>query len=357
MKLLRIASALLCAAIAASFASCSDRPSDAVTTDESGGDTTYCVAYIRDAALPALDGANNSASDEVRSFCDANSIEYLEYEVKVSDGDARAEAVARATDDGADLVVGVGYYFSRTVIDIQRDFPDTYFLVLGTEPPDADHGETLSERVHFSSPDMTEAGYLAGRVAAKYAKSPAFSSMMETDRALECFSGCVAGLSDGADGTTLLVSTAPGIGQMNDFYTTDEVSQRLYGAGSDVVIAFGAMIYPASVAAAKNGGEFIALCPDDGVDGANMLPSPVFDYAASAKANLTRFVSSGMKWSAKDAGVCSLEGVEDGALTLSPYDRLMDEIGDGPIYVAPADPHEDAPGDGVNYNYLVSIEG
>lgn len=356
MKTLRLlALALSCALL---LLSCADRQGARTDTLPSAKDEV-AVAFIDGGEKSALTGAADGAKRGTGDFCNSHGFRFIELACAKQNDASRAAAIRSAVSSGACAIVCTGYYMSRAVIGAGNEYPNVSFLCLDTMAPEAELDETLSSNVHFVVPDCADAGYLSGRVSAKYAKVHAFSAMMRMDTVLDCLCGFVQGISDGG-GAEILVSVDAGLGA-NDAgkLMTEVMSDLLYERGADAVTAYGALIYPCSVSAGAHGEKYISIF-DMSYDASSRLPSPVFDCAASVTSCLGRLYSNGMKWSARDAGTCSEEGISEGSVKLIGDDVLYDEVksgvDSGRIRIKRAETFDGVGAENVKITYITDTE-
>ena len=181
--------------------------------------------------------------------------------------------------------------------------------------------------------------------------------MMRNDSVLDCLSGFVQGISDGTNGAEVFVSVDAGIGVAEGGeLMINAASDALFDLGADVTTAHGALRYPCSVSAKNHGAKFITIFDDPAVDRTCLLPSPVFDHAASVASCLGRLASSGMKWGARDAGTCSEEGISEGSVKLSSDEELFgaikSDVDSGKIKVIRTDSFDGIAADGVTITYI-----
>ena len=357
MKIRRLSALLF--AVLLLLSSCADKESVRADTSQ-GAKSEITVAVIRDGELSALTGAAEGASRGARDFCNREGLRCLELTASDQSDGAIVSAIRSAISQGASAIICSGYFMSRAVLVIENEYPDVSFLCIDTMAPDDAFDEHLSQNVHFVVPDYADAGYLAGRVSAKYGGRHAFSAMMRMDTVLDCLSGYVQGISEGTGGADILVSVDAGYGISGDGdLMTEVISDLLYERGADAVTAYGALIYPCSVAANEHGAKYISIF-DTSYDAASRLPSPVFDAATSVSSCLGRLYSGGMKWGARDAGTCSEEGIAEGTIKLSGDDALFDEItsgvNSGEIRIKRAGTFENVGAENVNIIYITDTE-
>ncbi len=341
------------------LSSCADKP-DVRADTRQGAKEEIAIAFIESGETSVLTGADGDAKRATREFCLSHGLRFIELAVTGQNDASRDAAVRSAVSEGAAAVVCTGYFASRVVLVTGKEYPEVSFLCIDTVAPEAELDEYVPKNVHFVVPDYADAGYLAGRVSAKYAKTPAFSAMMRMDSVLDCLSGYVQGISEGADGAEILVSVDAGHGTDGTGRLMTEVaSDLLYERGADAVTAFGALIYPCSVAAKAHAANYISVF-DTSYDASSRLPSPVFDAASSVTSCLGRLYSGGMKWGARDAGTCTEEGIAEGAITLFGDDGLFDTVksgvDSGTLKIKRAGTFDEIGADNVKITYITDTE-
>ena len=129
------------------------------------------VALITN-SLPIDDGAYNQACwEEVKAWCEPCGIEYTYYQPEEDSTDARVASTRQAIEEGANVIVMPGYLFGTTLIEVQEQYPDIYFLAI-----DVCFGDMTEdyENYYVPSPNTVcitfaeeQAGYLAGYATVK----------------------------------------------------------------------------------------------------------------------------------------------------------------------------------------------
>jgi basic membrane protein A len=71
------------------------------------------------------------------------------------------DAVRGYADDGFDLVIGHGFEFGSTMLEVAPDYPDQKFFATTTQP-----GESVPDNLMFIDPAYVEAAYAGGALAA-----------------------------------------------------------------------------------------------------------------------------------------------------------------------------------------------
>ena len=129
------------------------------------------VALVTDVGTIDDESFNQACWQGVKAWCEANGIEYTYYQPTEDSTDARVLSVAQAISEGANVVVMPGYLFGATVLTVQDEFPDVYFIAV-----DVGAGDLTLDYVDYYDPSANvacltfseeQAGYLAGYAAVK----------------------------------------------------------------------------------------------------------------------------------------------------------------------------------------------
>ncbi|WP_235680345.1 BMP family protein [Paenibacillus albicereus] len=218
-----------------------------------------------------------------------------------------AEFLRGYAQDGFDVVIGHGFEFAEPMMDIAKDFPDTWFLVTSS---------TAAQEPNVASISINnrEQGYLMGTAAALLSQSGKVAAIGGMD--IPPITNSVAGFKEGAE------AAVPGI----------EVLTAMTGSGEDIakaketaisMIEKGADVVMTNANAAGNGG--IEAAKQEGVlaIGSNVDLNPIApdtiavsviqDYPAAMLSVVKEVQEGRMKAEPK------LLGVKEGAVYLSPY--------------------------------------
>ncbi len=88
------------------------------------------VALVTDVGTIDDESFNQACWQGVEAWCKANNIEYTYYQPTEDSTDARVLSVAQAINEGANTIVMPGYLFGTTVLTVQDQFPDVYFIAV-----------------------------------------------------------------------------------------------------------------------------------------------------------------------------------------------------------------------------------
>ena len=88
------------------------------------------VALVTDVGTIDDESFNQACWQGVEAWCSANGIEYTYYQPTEDSTDARVLSVAQAIAEGANTIVMPGYLFGTTVLTVQDEYPDVYFIAV-----------------------------------------------------------------------------------------------------------------------------------------------------------------------------------------------------------------------------------
>ena len=129
------------------------------------------VALVTDVGTIDDESFNQACWQGVEAWCTANGIEYNYYQPTEDSTDARVLSVAQAINDGANTIVMPGFLFGTTVLTVQDEYPDVYFIAVDVAGGDLTFDyETYydpSANVACLTFSEEQAGYLAGYAAVK----------------------------------------------------------------------------------------------------------------------------------------------------------------------------------------------
>ena len=227
------------------------------------------VALVTDVGTIDDESFNQACWQGVEAWCKANNIEYTYYQPTEDSTDARVLSVAQAVNEGANVVVMPGYLFGATVLTVQDEFPDVYFIAV-----DVAAGDLTLDNSTFYDPSanvacMTfseeQAGFLAGYAAVKegYTKL-GFLGGMAVPAVIRYGYGFVQGADAAAKEMDVKVEMNYTYG--GQFNGSPEITAKMegwYQKGTEIVFACGGGIYTSALEAAeKNGGKVIGVDVD-----------------------------------------------------------------------------------------------
>ena len=227
------------------------------------------VALVTDVGTIDDESFNQACWQGVEEWCKQNDIEYTYYQPTEDSTDARVLSVFQAANDGANVIVMPGYLFGTTVLTVQDELPDVYFIAVDVAAGDLtfDYSTYYDPSANVACLTFSEeqAGYLAGYAAVKegYTKLGFLGGMAVPD-VIRYGYGFVQGADAAAAETGAEVEINYTYG--GQFYGSPEITAKMegwYQNGTVVVFACGGGIYTSALEAAeKNGGKVIGVDVD-----------------------------------------------------------------------------------------------
>ena len=274
------------AAAAAALTACGGSSASSTSTASS-------AAASSAAASGAADGAEKIA--KVALTCDTGTIDdesfnqacwtavsgymgddcqYYIPEADASDED-RETMIRQAVNDGADVIVCVGYLYGASLAWAADQYPDVKFIAI-----DVTQGDIGTDAIPANCYCITfkeeQAGYLAGYAIAKDGKTKL---------------GFLGGMGADAAAAELGQNIEINYFYGGQFYGDANITSRMegwYSNGTQVVFACGGGIYTSAVEAAlKNNGYVIGVDVDQNYIGANGVADGTYAY--------NPFITSAMK--------------------------------------------------------------
>ena len=321
------------------------------------------VALVTDVGTIDDESFNQACWQGVEAWCKANNIEYTYYQPTEDSTDARVLSVAQAVNEGANVVVMPGYLFGATVLTVQDEFPDVYFIAVDVAAGDLtfDYSTYYEPSANVACMTFSEeqAGFLAGYAAVKegYTKL-GFLGGMAVPAVIRYGYGYVQGADAAAKelGTNIDINYFYG----GQFYGDANITSRMegwYANGTQIVFACGGGIYTSAVEAAlKNNGYVVGVDVDQNYIGANGVAKDGYAYnpfITSAMKGLSESVSTALgdieagEWS-NIAATNGNFGLEDGdyvglptaddswnfkTFTKDEYETLKTKIASGELVV------------------------
>ena len=227
------------------------------------------VALVTDVGTIDDESFNQACWQGVEAWCTANGIEYDYYQPTENSTDARVLSVAQAINDGANTIVMPGFLFGTTVLTVQDEYPDVYFIAVDVAGGDLtfDYQTYYDPSANVACLTFSEeqAGYLAGYAAVKegYTKL-GFLGGMAVPAVIRYGYGFVQGADAAANelGVDIAINYTYG----GQFAGSPEITAKMegwYQSGTEVVFACGGGIWTsADEAAQKNGGKVIGVDVD-----------------------------------------------------------------------------------------------
>ena len=230
--------------------------------------------------------------------------QYYIPEADASDED-RETMIRQAVNDGAEVIVCVGYLYGASLAWAADQYPDVKFIAI-----DVTQGDIGTDSIPANCYCITfkeeQAGYLAGYAIVKDGKTKlGFLGGMAVPAVIRYGYGYVQGADAAAQelGSNIDINYFYG----GQFYGDANITSRMegwYSNGTQVVFACGGGIYTSAVEAAlKNNGYVIGVDVDQNYIGANGVADGTYAY--------NPFITSAMK-GLSEAVETALSDIESG---------------------------------------------
>ena len=279
------------AAAAAALTACGGSSASSTSTASSaaaeGGEKIVKVALTCDTGTIDDESFNQACWTAVSSYM-GDDCQYYIPEADASDED-RETMIRQAVNDGADVIVCVGYLYGASLAWAADQYPDVKFIAV-----DVTQGDIGTDAIPANCYCITfkeeQAGYLAGYAIAKDGKTKlGFLGGMAVPAVIRYGYGFVQGADAAAAelGQNIEINYFYG----GQFYGDANITSRMegwYSNGTQVVFACGGGIYTSAVEAAlKNNGYVIGVDVDQNYIGANGVADGTYAY--------NPFITSAMK--------------------------------------------------------------
>ena len=238
--------------------------------------------------------------------------------------EARKEVIDKAVTAGADVLVCPGFLFQNIVYEAQTKYPDKHFVLIDTEPADAQGNVKAEKNVYSILYKEEQVGYLAG-----------YAAVMEGYRKLGFLGGMdIApvkalgyGYVQGAEAAAKALNLPAGSIQMRykyagGFVATDVITKDMtawYTTGTEVIFSCGGGIVESVIQAAGTDANRKIIGVD--VDQASLSDHIIFSalkgIANSVNLALEVFDKNNKQWSAETAGKTDSLGIEKDCVGLS----------------------------------------
>ena len=323
---------------------------------EGGAEKIVKVALTCDTGTIDDESFNQACWTAVSGYM-GDDCQYYIPEADASDED-RETMIRQAVNDGADVVVCVGYLYGASLAWAADQYPDVKFIAI-----DVTQGDIGTDAIPSNCYCITfkeeQAGYLAGYAIAKDGKTKlGFLGGMAVPAVIRYGYGFVQGADAAAQelGQNVEINYFYG----GQFYGDANITSRMegwYSNGTQVVFACGGGIYTSAVEAAlKSNGYVIGVDVDQNYIGVNGVKDGSFAYnpfITSAMKGLSEAVSTALsdieagEWSEIAASNGNF-GLEDGdyvglptdadswnfeTFTVDEYEELKGKIKSGEIAV------------------------
>ena len=340
---------------ASSAASSSVAASSEAASSEAAGKIVK-VALCCDTGTIDDESFNQACWTAVTGYMGDNCQYYIP-EADASDED-RETMIRQAVNEGAEVVVCVGYLYGASLAWASEQYPDVKFIAVDVTQFDIGT-DAIPDNCYCITFKEEQAGYLAGYAAAKdgYTKL-GFLGGMAVPAVIRYGYGYVQGIDAAAQelGTKVEVNYFYG----GQFYGDANITSRMegwYANGTEIIFACGGGIYTSAVEAAlKNNGYVVGVDVDQNYIGVNGVADGSFAYnpfITSAMKGLTEAVNTALSdieagdWSEIAASNGNF-GLEDGdyiglptdadswnfeTFTTDEYEALKSKIKSGEIVV------------------------
>ena len=276
-----------CGGSSSSTASSAAASTSTAASTAEGGEKIVKVALTCDTGTIDDESFNQACWTAVSSYM-GDDCQYYIPEADASDED-RETMIRQAVNDGADVIVCVGYLYGASLAWAADQYPDVKFIAI-----DVTQGDIGTDAIPANCYCITfkeeQAGYLAGYAIAKDGKTKlGFLGGMAVPAVIRYGYGFVQGADAAAAelGQNIEINYFYG----GQFYGDANITSRMegwYSNGTQVVFACGGGIYTSAVEAAlKNNGYVIGVDVDQNYIGANGVADGTYAY--------NPFITSAMK--------------------------------------------------------------
>ena len=262
------------------------------------------VALTCDTGTIDDESFNQACWSAVSSYM-GDDCQYYIPEADASDED-RETMIRQAVNDGAEVIVCVGYLYGASLAWAAEQYPDVKFVAIDVTQGDIGTDEIPSNCYCITFKEE-QAGYLAGYAITKDGKNKlGFLGGMAVPAVIRYGYGFVQGADAAAQelGQNIDINYFYG----GQFYGDANITSRMegwYSNGTQVVFACGGGIYTSAVEAAlKNNGYVIGVDVDQNYIGANGVADGTYAY--------NPFITSAMKGlsAAVETALTDIEGGE-----------------------------------------------
>ena len=328
----------------------------AASAAEGGAEKIVKVALTCDTGTIDDESFNQACWTAVSGYM-GDDCQYYIPEADASDED-RETMIRQAVNDGADVIVCVGYLYGASLAWAADQYPDVKFIAIDVTQFDIGT-DAIPSNCYCITFKEEQAGYLAGYAIAKDGKTKlGFLGGMAVPAVIRYGYGFVQGADAAAQelGQNVEINYFYG----GQFYGDANITSRMegwYSNGTQVVFACGGGIYTSAVEAAlKSNGYVIGVDVDQNYIGVNGVKDGSFAYnpfITSAMKGLSEAVSTALsdieagEWSEIAASNGNF-GLEDGdyvglptdadswnfeTFTVDEYEELKGKIKSGEIVV------------------------
>ena len=276
-----------CGGSSSSTASSAAASTSTAASTAEGGEKIVKVALTCDTGTIDDESFNQACWIAVSGYM-GDDCQYYIPEADASDED-RETMIRQAVNDGADVIVCVGYLYGASLAWAADQYPDVKFIAIDVTQGDIGT-DVIPANCYCITFKEEQAGYLAGYAIAKDGKTKlGFLGGMAVPAVIRYGYGFVQGADAAAAelGQNIEINYFYG----GQFYGDANITSRMegwYSNGTQVVFACGGGIYTSAVEAAlKNNGYVIGVDVDQNYIGANGVADGTYAY--------NPFITSAMK--------------------------------------------------------------
>ena len=341
---------------ASSTSTASSAAGSTASSAAEGGEKIVKVALTCDTGTIDDESFNQACWEAVTSYMGDDCQYYLPPQ-EASDED-RETMIRTAVNEGADVIVCVGYLYGASLAWAAEQYPNVKFIAVDVTKVDIGTDE-IPANCYCITFKEEQAGYMAGYAITKDGKTKlGFLGGMAVPAVIRYGYGFVQGADAAAQelGQNIEINYFYG----GQFYGDANITSRMegwYSNGTQVVFACGGGIYTSAVEAAlKNNGYVIGVDVDQNYIGANGVADGTYAYnpfITSAMKGLSEAVNTALadieagSW-ADIAASNGNFGLEDGdyvglptaddswnfeTFTTEEYEEVKDKIKNGEITV------------------------
>lgn len=379
----RILAAALSLAMTVSLGACSSSgnagSSPAPSPDGGGGSDSPGevgkIALVTDVGTIDDESFNQACWEGVKSYGDANNIEYQYYQPNADSTDDRMTSIRQAVNEGASIIVMPGYLFGEAAALAQEQFPETKFVAIdvsftdilggsgvdtsadGFDPSTYAVSDYVKDNLYCAVFGEEQSGFLAGYGAVKDGYTDlGFLGGMSVPAVIRFGQGYVQGIDAAAEEMGVDVNVKYTYG--GQFFGDANITAKMegwYQNGTQAVFACGGGIWTSAVEAAlKNNGYVIGVDVDQHYLGEDekyaynpFITSAVKGLQAATESALDKFFHGNWSELGGKVETLNLQASEDyvglptaetswcfKTFTQEQYNEIKSKIADGTITVS-----------------------
>ena len=313
------------------------------------------IAFVTDIGSLLDKSYNQGTWEGIKEFATENNLEYNYYQpanIFYSDDNDRYEAMKKAVDSGATLVVAAGFRQANALRDIAKQYPDVKFVYIdgalltdNTDNDGKEIGNPLSNVVSISFKEE-QSGYLAGYaiVMEGYTKLGFAGGGAMEDPSVNRFGyGYLQGISDAAKTKSVEVNVKMSYAYGDSYQPSSSLERLLsswYEDGTEVIFSCGGNMCRSCFKAAKENDKLvIGVDVDQSNESDTVITSALKGLKVATKLALKSYYDG--NWDSEMGGKNLVFGVKEGAVglpqdtwkftnyTKEEYSLLLKTISDG----------------------------